>query len=220
MRVLVDGDHEFLRLLFILFLFFFSSRRRHTRFKCDWSSDVCSSDLLLIAEGRKGLGFLESLPVVVINPKVEHVVRHHPEHNPVAEHAGLAEHTPRCDAANRSELLAQEFGEAVARYHPRSSALRLPFPALGAVFVFLGHADPEGFEEAVPSQLGDGDGAGMLHPLRPAEIKAAFHERGSDRASDVRASFGPIEAQPAECGAARTRRGKFYSELRKKTGAC
>src|SRR6476661_9220753 len=25
--------------------FFFSSRRRHTSFKCDWSSDVCSSDL-------------------------------------------------------------------------------------------------------------------------------------------------------------------------------
>src|SRR2546430_8616339 len=30
----------------LLFLcFFFSSRRRHTRFDCDWSSDVCSSDL-------------------------------------------------------------------------------------------------------------------------------------------------------------------------------
>src|SRR5690606_39778257 len=28
-----------------LFLFFFSSRRRHTRFSRDWSSDVCSSDL-------------------------------------------------------------------------------------------------------------------------------------------------------------------------------
>src|SRR5688572_33461495 len=28
-----------------MFLFFFSSRRRHTRFDCDWSSDVCSSDL-------------------------------------------------------------------------------------------------------------------------------------------------------------------------------
>src|SRR5438034_10950333 len=26
-------------------LFFFSSRRRHTRSLCDWSSDVCSSDL-------------------------------------------------------------------------------------------------------------------------------------------------------------------------------
>src|SRR2546430_4366436 len=28
-----------------LCFFFFSSRRRHTRFDCDWSSDVCSSDL-------------------------------------------------------------------------------------------------------------------------------------------------------------------------------
>src|SRR3712207_8013167 len=29
-----------------LFFFFFSSRRRHTRYWRDWSSDVCSSDLL------------------------------------------------------------------------------------------------------------------------------------------------------------------------------
>src|SRR2546430_12335836 len=29
--------------------FFFSSRRRHTRFDCDWSSDVCSSDLNLLS---------------------------------------------------------------------------------------------------------------------------------------------------------------------------
>src|SRR2546427_5629446 len=28
-----------------MLFFFFSSRRRHTRFDCDWSSDVCSSDL-------------------------------------------------------------------------------------------------------------------------------------------------------------------------------
>src|SRR5256886_10940486 len=31
--------------LLLLLFFFFSSRRRHTRFDCDWSSDVCSSDL-------------------------------------------------------------------------------------------------------------------------------------------------------------------------------
>src|SRR5690606_41010027 len=31
--------------LFALCFFFFSSRRRHTRFSRDWSSDVCSSDL-------------------------------------------------------------------------------------------------------------------------------------------------------------------------------
>src|SRR5437879_9647143 len=30
--------------------FFFSSRRRHTRYIGDWSSDVCSSDLLAVAE--------------------------------------------------------------------------------------------------------------------------------------------------------------------------
>src|SRR2546426_12759741 len=34
-------------LLLLLFFFFFSSRRRHTRLQGDWSSDVCSSDLLI-----------------------------------------------------------------------------------------------------------------------------------------------------------------------------
>src|SRR2546430_3609175 len=36
-------------------MIFFSSRRRHTRFDCDWSSDVCSSDLTtsaLVSEPR------------------------------------------------------------------------------------------------------------------------------------------------------------------------
>src|SRR5439155_18119485 len=32
-------------LLCLIFIFFFSSRRRHTRWPRDWSSDVCSSDL-------------------------------------------------------------------------------------------------------------------------------------------------------------------------------
>src|SRR5438309_5965284 len=35
----------FLFVYVIYFFFFFSSRRRHTRWNCDWSSDVCSSDL-------------------------------------------------------------------------------------------------------------------------------------------------------------------------------
>src|SRR2546426_589424 len=46
-------------------LFFFSSRRRHTRLQGDWSSDVCSSDLLYgeeisVAEICRSLG----LPVI------------------------------------------------------------------------------------------------------------------------------------------------------------
>src|SRR6478736_1129528 len=36
----------------IMILFFFASRRRQTRFGCDWSSDVCSSDLHPVV-GRK-----------------------------------------------------------------------------------------------------------------------------------------------------------------------
>src|SRR5690242_17601174 len=36
-------------------LFFFSSRRRHTRLTCDWSSDVCSSDLSPLIDWEEGL---------------------------------------------------------------------------------------------------------------------------------------------------------------------
>src|SRR2546422_6909975 len=32
--------------ILLIFFFFFSSRRRHTRCSRDWSSDVCSSDLV------------------------------------------------------------------------------------------------------------------------------------------------------------------------------
>src|SRR3972149_651733 len=40
--------------MWLFFFFFFSSRRRHTRFDCAWSSDVCSSDLLIRAAKKKG----------------------------------------------------------------------------------------------------------------------------------------------------------------------
>src|SRR5256885_6247475 len=43
MKILVTDRTGFLMSNFILF--FFSSRRRHTRLQGDWSSDVCSSDL-------------------------------------------------------------------------------------------------------------------------------------------------------------------------------
>src|SRR2546430_8621425 len=42
-----------------IYFFFFSSRRRHTRFDCDWSSDVCSSDLEM--DGPKIPQYLEAL---------------------------------------------------------------------------------------------------------------------------------------------------------------
>src|SRR5947209_2579682 len=39
------GMRETLEQLDVFVVFFFSSRRRHTRYWRDWSSDVCSSDL-------------------------------------------------------------------------------------------------------------------------------------------------------------------------------
>src|SRR5688572_33502034 len=41
----------------MIIFFFFSSRRRHTRFDCDWSSDVCSSDLILTKVNRPVVGY-------------------------------------------------------------------------------------------------------------------------------------------------------------------
>src|SRR6266481_7818269 len=42
-------------------VFFFSSRRRHTRWNCDWSSDVCSSDLAKLLEDGEYLCSLRTM---------------------------------------------------------------------------------------------------------------------------------------------------------------
>src|SRR5215217_193291 len=53
------------------FFFFFSSRRRHTRYWRDWSSDVCSSDLVIanciITGARNGFG-------IQLYPSSDHVL--------------------------------------------------------------------------------------------------------------------------------------------------
>src|SRR3989441_7202181 len=55
-----------------LFVFFFSSRRRHTRKASDWSSDVCSSDLFvgwIWGLLRLGVGLLwRTLKILVTSP--------------------------------------------------------------------------------------------------------------------------------------------------------
>src|SRR5437870_11523779 len=49
------------------FLFFFSSRRRHTRWPRDWSSDVCSSDLPETSAGSLTVSGSSSNPTLVPN---------------------------------------------------------------------------------------------------------------------------------------------------------
>src|SRR5438876_9836038 len=44
-------------------IFFFSSRRRHTRWTGDWSSDVCSSDLTIYARGFGVANLDHNVPV-------------------------------------------------------------------------------------------------------------------------------------------------------------
>src|SRR2546422_3021309 len=77
--------------------FFFSSRRRHTRCSRDWSSDVCSSDLIarrsaagvaaedLLAIGRAQTGLHDDVPRPLV-PHVEAVV--------AAEHDAIGSHQP------------------------------------------------------------------------------------------------------------------------------
>src|SRR2546430_5522560 len=55
-----------------LFFFFFSSRRRHTRFDCDWSSDVCSSDLNYLHERLIALDEI----ALVLEPLVDGALGH------------------------------------------------------------------------------------------------------------------------------------------------
>src|SRR5690348_3278838 len=66
----------------LVFFFFFSSRRRHTRWTGDWSSDVCSSDLV-----SWRLVFLINVPLAVAVVLV--ALRHVPESRDPAEVEGF-----------------------------------------------------------------------------------------------------------------------------------
>src|SRR2546430_9678152 len=48
--------------------FFFSSIRRNTRFDCDWSSDVCSSDLGTVLQGNTQSDGTFTFPNVLAGP--------------------------------------------------------------------------------------------------------------------------------------------------------
>src|SRR5256886_4073857 len=71
---------------FAVRFFFFSSRRRHTRFDCDWSSDVCSSDLAKLAQSTaQG----ESAAIETERERVSRLLPRNPE-NALAERASEA----------------------------------------------------------------------------------------------------------------------------------
>src|SRR5688572_15255357 len=82
------------------FFFFFSSRRRHTRFDCDWSSDVCSSDLEGIRRARQEMTRADRILYVVDG-------QHRPEPTDVErELATLPADVPVTLVVNKIDLLA------------------------------------------------------------------------------------------------------------------
>src|SRR2546430_9600623 len=69
-------------------MFFFSSRRRHTRFDCDWSSDVCSSDLkrgLPVLVGTVSVDVSETLSRMLKRRGLRHEVLNAKYHEREAE---------------------------------------------------------------------------------------------------------------------------------------
>src|SRR2546426_12659141 len=60
--------------------FFFSSRRRHTRLQGDWSSDVCSSDLLLAPPASTTRDLVHALDALAALPEIKLTAALGPQH--------------------------------------------------------------------------------------------------------------------------------------------
>src|SRR2546430_12645472 len=125
---------------FVSSFFFFSSRRRHTRFDCDWSSDVCSSDLL----ERFFLGQVKGEPVQPRERFFLRVVRVQP---------------PLAAKAARLVLLTEsegEFGALHQHFHrgARRNLEVLAVEAIGEDFsAVISHPDRCGFSHGCPFLL-------------------------------------------------------------------
>src|SRR2546426_7353627 len=87
-------------------VFFFSSRRRHTRLQGDWSSDVCSSDLLL-----------ERLAALTPRPRIN-VVLYHGVLAPRAKWRAAAVAYGRADTTATQDDTAPIAGPAEAATSP------------------------------------------------------------------------------------------------------
>src|SRR2546430_9910075 len=71
---------------------FFSSRRRHTRFDWDWSSDVCSSDLIVTQQLQYAAGAVHPLETsIAADPQGARLVLQHPRDAAAAQGAQMKE---------------------------------------------------------------------------------------------------------------------------------
>src|SRR5690242_19924027 len=102
---------------FIFFFFFFSSRRRHTRLTCDWSSDVCSSDLIGMTQIFDEQGIAYPVTIIEAGPCYVTQVRNQERDGYVAVQLGFGEIHPK-------KLAAGELGHLKANDLPPMRFLR------------------------------------------------------------------------------------------------
>src|SRR4051812_33108048 len=99
-------------------VFFFSSRRRHTRLTCDWSSDVCSSDLGQVV-AIEAIGLLRKMPAEAVM-RMAFVGRHERLSAQRAYELGMISQV--VDPPGRLREEAQALGEKIARNSPAAMA--------------------------------------------------------------------------------------------------
>src|SRR3989454_6803116 len=120
-----------------LVIFFFSSRRRHTRLQGDWSSDVCSSDLALGEHALEAGEYLERLDGMLAqgdSPSADEIVR---LARALRGSALMASQPAIARAAAGLEVLARAVREGRRAWDPQTQQL-----ALRAVDELLGLGIP------------------------------------------------------------------------------
>src|SRR5207249_6048281 len=100
----------------LCYCFFFSSRRRHTRSKRDWSSDVCSSDLTQVAN----LTYRTGNPAEAVESRLVGLGRNFSDYDQLTLRAGLLA-GPGVLLQPEATLLRQGQGD-----------FRLPYPPVAA----------------------------------------------------------------------------------------
>src|SRR5690606_5415494 len=105
--------------------FFFSSRRRHTRFSRDWSSDVCSSDLNYNFLGKKKIAYIISAIAVVLSIVSLSTKGLNPGVDFVGGRSYQVKFDRPVDANEVKEKLEGVFGSAEAKTFGTSDQLRI-----------------------------------------------------------------------------------------------
>src|SRR5580658_3020421 len=91
-------------------------------------------------------------------------------------------------------------------------SLSRPFRAGGESNAAGPGVHAECFEKTAVSGRGDAHGAGVAQALDPAECRATAQQRRADRATEMRAALGPIQAGAAERPFAGSRRDEIDTE--------